>query len=65
VNFSSRTAVAILNAEAKLDRVMLEELQREDQSVASLTPWTFHDIRRGVRTKMSELPIPEGDRVWS
>ena len=48
---------------AKLDQVMLEELQREDPSVSSLTPWTLHDIRRSVRTKMSELPIPEGDVV--
>jgi integrase len=47
----------------KLDRLMLEELQREVPTVTELEPWSFHDIRRSVRTKMSELPIPEGDIV--
>jgi integrase len=47
----------------RLDRLMLEEFQREDPSVTEIEHWTLHDIRRSVRTQMSMLPIPKGDVV--
>jgi integrase len=48
---------------AKLDGLMLEELQREDPSVTKLDHFTLHDIRRSVRTHLSMLPVPGGDLV--
>jgi integrase len=55
--FSSFTAM-----KARLDALMLEELRREDPS-AELKSFVIHDLRRSVRTRMSDLPIPNGDIV--
>jgi integrase len=46
----------------KIDQLMAEELKRDDPS-AKLENWRFHDIRRSMRTKLSELPVPGGDLV--
>jgi integrase len=46
----------------KIDARMAEEL-RHEEAEAKLESWTFHDIRRSMRTKLSELPIPGGDLV--
>jgi integrase len=46
----------------RIDRRMAEELQREDPA-AELENWRFHDLRRSMRTKLSELPVPGGDLV--
>jgi integrase len=46
----------------KIDRAMTEELRREDPS-AGPRSWRLHDIRRSMRTKLSELPVPGGDLV--
>jgi integrase len=49
----------------RLDRLMLEELQKiaeqrgEDPAKVKLDPWTVHDIRRSVRTHLSALPVAE------
>jgi integrase len=65
--FSSRNVSQPLagysTLKARLDRLMLEEIQREDKDVTEIAHWTFHDIRRSIRTQMSMLPIPEGDIV--
>jgi hypothetical protein len=41
---------------------MAEELQLEDPA-AKLENWRLHDLRRSMRTKLSELPVPGGDLV--
>jgi integrase len=46
----------------RIDQAMAEELQREDPPV-KFAAWRLHDIRRSMRTKLSELPIPGGDLV--
>jgi integrase len=46
----------------EIDAKMVEELRREDPD-ARLERWTLHDIRRSMRTKLSELPVPGGDLV--
>jgi integrase len=40
----------------RLDGLMAREL-------GTVTPWTFHDIRRSARTQWSSLPIPGADQV--
>jgi integrase len=44
---------------SRLDKLMLEELQKIDPAKVRLEPWTIHDIRRTVRTHLSALPVPE------
>jgi integrase len=39
-------------AKAKVDRLMAQELG------ASVSPWVIHDIRRTVRTRLSDLRVP-------
>jgi integrase len=46
----------------RIDQRMAEELQREDSSV-ELEGWRIHDLRRTLRTGLSELPVPGGDLV--
>jgi integrase len=46
----------------KIDEPMAAELLREDPS-AKFQGWALHDIRRSMRTKLSELPVPGGDLV--
>lgn len=45
----------------QLDKLMLEVL-RKDDGEAVLRPWTNHDIRRTVRTRLSRLKISEEAR---
>jgi integrase len=47
----------------KLDREMHSELAREAGEDVALEPWTFHDVRRSMRTQLSSLPVPGGDLV--
>jgi integrase len=64
--FSSRNGSPLAGystLKTRLDRLMLGEFQREDPSVTEIERWSFHDIRRSVRTQMSMLPIPKGDVV--
>jgi integrase len=44
---------------SRLDKLMLEELQKIDPAKVKLEPYTIHDIRRSVRTHLSALPVPE------
>jgi integrase len=44
---------------SRLDKLMLEELQKIDPAKVRLDPWTIHDIRRTVRTHLSALPVEE------
>jgi len=46
----------------KIDERMTEALQGEDPE-AKLEDWRLHDLRRSMRTKLSELPVPGGDLV--
>ena len=59
----TRPLTGYSSLKVRLDALMLEELRREDLSIASLENWTLHDIRRSVRTRLSELPVPGGDLV--
>ncbi len=53
----------------KLDILMLEELRKEavaegrDLQKVQLPPWTFHDIRRTLRTELSGLEVPDAETV--
>jgi integrase len=58
----NRPFTSFTMAKVKLDALMLEELRREDPE-AELKGWVIHDLRRSMRTKLSELPVPGGDLV--
>jgi integrase len=46
----------------KIDKRMAEELERESPPV-KFEDWRLHDLRRSMRTALSELPVPGGDLV--
>jgi integrase len=46
----------------KIDQRMAEELERESPPV-KFEAWRIHDVRRSLRTALSELPVPGGDLV--
>src|SRR5215813_5315452 len=60
--FSSVFGKAAVNgfskAKARLDRLMLEELRKNDTR-ATLLPFVLHDCRRTVRTRLSSLRVPD------
>jgi integrase len=49
----------------RIDKLMLEELRKiakergDDPNKVTLNPWRLHDVRRSVRTGLSELTVPE------
>ncbi|EKF43477.1 phage integrase family protein [Nitratireductor indicus C115] len=43
-------------AKSALDTAMLAALRKDDPD-ATLAPWTFHDVRRTVRTRLSALKV--------
>jgi integrase len=45
-------------AKTRLDRLMLEELRKENPE-AELPPFVLHDLRRTMRTNLSALPVPD------
>ena len=45
-------------AKARLDKLMLAELRKRNAR-ATLPRWTYHDLRRTMRTRLSELRVPE------
>jgi hypothetical protein len=45
-----------------IDLRMAEELQLENPP-AKFEAWRLHDLRRSMRTALSELPVPGGDLV--
>jgi integrase len=45
-------------AKKRFDRFMHGELRKRNAR-ATLPNWTLHDIRRTVRTRLSELRVPE------
>ena len=53
----------------KVDALMIEELRADaeergdDPAAVTLKDWDNHDIRRTFRTRLSSLPVPEGDAV--
>ena len=53
----------------EIDALMLKELRAEaeergeDPAAVTLKDWDNHDIRRTFRTRLSSLPVPEGDVV--
>ena len=53
----------------KVDALMLHELRAEAKergdapASVTLKEWDNHDIRRTMRTRLSALPVPEGDVV--
>ncbi len=53
----------------KVDALMLHELRAEAEergdapASVTLKEWDNHDIRRTMRTRLSALPVPEGDVV--
>jgi hypothetical protein len=49
---------AFSKAKARLDTYMLEELGAE------LPPWVIHDLRRTVRTRLSQLRISPPHTRW-
>jgi integrase len=61
-NRRSRPFTSFTVAKEKLDALMLEDLRREDPE-AELKGWVIHDVRRSMRTRLSELPVPGGDLV--
>jgi integrase len=58
----NRSFTSFSTMKEKLDGLMLEELRRENPT-AELKAWVIHDVRRSMRTKLSELPVPNGDLV--
>src|SRR5262249_18483737 len=60
--FSSVFGKAAVNgfskAKARLDKLMLEELRKNDAK-ATLPPFVLHDCRRTVRTRLSSLRVPD------
>jgi integrase len=54
---------------SQIDALMLAELRTEaeergeDPGAVTLKDWDNHDIRRTMRTRLSALPVPEGDIV--
>jgi len=47
-----------------IDQQMAEEIRRElKDPKAELVPFRLHDLRRSMRTGLSELPVPGGDLV--
>jgi integrase len=58
----TRAFTSFARFKENIDARMVEELRREDAE-AKLEQWTLHDIRRSMRTKLSELPVPGGDLV--
>jgi integrase len=59
---SNRPLSSFSAFKGKIDQYMAEELKRDDPS-AKLENWRLHDLRRSMRTRLSELPVPGGDLV--
>jgi integrase len=57
----SRSLAGYSVLKARLGRIMLEEVQRENEAITEIAHWTLHDIRRSIRTHLSMLPVPQGD----
>jgi integrase len=63
--FGTKPVQGFSKAKARLDRLMLEELQKmavergADPDKVKLAPWVIHDVRRTGRTALSALPVPE------
>ena len=53
--FGEKPVDGFSKAKARLDRLMLEELRAVRGDDVVLEPWTIHDIRRTVRTRLSAL----------
>jgi integrase len=59
---SGRPISGFSDIKRQLDREMLVALREEDPE-AELAGWSFHDLRRSIRTALSSLPVPGGDLV--
>lgn len=62
--FGEKPVDGFSKAKKRLDRLILEELRLSRGDGALLEPWTIHDIRRTVRTRLSALcPEPVAELI--
>jgi integrase len=56
-DFGQKPVNGFSKAKVALDKAILSELHKENPK-AKLAPFVIHDIRRGMRTGLSALPVP-------